>query len=374
MLSKEELKRYNRHIILPEFGMEAQLKLKAAKVLVIGAGGLGSPVLQYLTAAGVGTIGVIEFDVVDESNLQRQILFSTEDIGKSKAEVAVSKLTSQNPHSKFIIHNSKLTKDNALEIIKHYHLVVDGSDNFPTRYLVNDACVILDKPLVFGSIFKFEGQVSVFNYTDASGKQGPTYRCLFAEAPKEGEVPNCSEIGVLGVLPGMIGTMQANEAIKVITGIGEPLSGKLFVLDALTMHTSLIKFSTIPENHNIKQLGEYEEVCEVPEFNNATRQVSVNELKLKLDKNEDLFLVDVREVHEREICSIGGILIPMSQLRDHIEKIPTDKPVVVYCHHGMRSAMVIKFLTEEFQYKNLYNLEGGIHAWAREIDEEMETY
>ncbi|MBX9853246.1 MAG: molybdopterin-synthase adenylyltransferase MoeB [Cytophagaceae bacterium] len=373
MFSPDELKRYNRHIILPEFGMEGQTKLKQAKVLVIGAGGLGCPVLQYLAAAGVGTIGIVDFDTVDESNLQRQVLFLTEDIGKPKAEVAAQKLSLQNPHSKLKIQNSKLDKSNALQIICEYDLVVDGSDNFPTRYLVNDACVILNKPLIFGSIFKFEGQVTVFNYTDKSGKRGPTYRCLFPEAPAAGEVPNCSEIGVLGVLPGLIGTMQANEAIKVITGIGECLSGKLFVLDALTMHTSIIKFSANEENYKIRELGEYEEICEAPSTN-FSDEISVQELKEKLDKKENIFLVDVREPHESEICSIGGVLIPMSRLRDNIEKIPTDKPVVLYCHHGMRSAMVAKFLREEFGYKNLINLEGGIHAWATEIDQEMERY
>jgi len=374
MLTSQELKRYNRHIILPEFGMEAQEKLKTAKVLVIGAGGLGCPVLLYLTAAGVGTLGIIDFDNVDESNLQRQILFSTEDIGKSKAEIAAKKLSAQNPHSKFIIHNTKLEKGNALDIIKDYDAVVDGSDNFPTRYLVNDACVILNKPLVFGSIFKFEGQVTVFNFTDKNGKRGPTYRCLFPEAPKDGEVPNCSEIGVLGVLPGMIGSMQANEAIKVITGIGEVLSGKLLITDALSMQSSTLKFSANSENYKITELGDYEEVCEVLESKNIQGEISVHELKKRLDNREDITLIDVREAHEYEICNLGGILIPMSRLRDHIEKIPTDKPVVVYCHHGMRSAMVVKFLEEEFAYKNLHNLEGGIHAWAVEIDDEMERY
>lgn len=374
MFSPEELKRYNRHIILPEFGMEGQEKLKAAKVLVIGAGGLGSPVLLYLTAAGVGTIGIVDFDVVDESNLQRQVLFSTQDIGKSKAETAVQKLSHQNPHIKFHIHNLKLAKENALGIFKEYDVIVDGSDNFPTRYLVNDACIITDKPLVFGSIFKFEGQVTVFNYKTKAGERGPTYRCLFPEPPAEGEVPNCSEIGVLGVLPGMIGSMQANEAIKVFTGIGESLSGKLLIFDALTMQSSLLKFSPNPENFTIRELGDYEVACEVSKEVLQNEEISVHELKKKLDQGQTLTLIDVREPHEYKICNLGGILIPMSRLREHIEEIPTDKPVVLYCHHGMRSAMVAKFLREEFGYKNLINLEGGIHAWAMQIDKEMTRY
>lgn len=376
MFSPNELKRYNRHIILPEFGMEGQQKLKSARVLVIGAGGLGCPVLQYLAAAGVGTIGVIDFDTVDESNLQRQILFGSSDVGKLKAEAAGQKISLQNPHVQTEIHPVKLTTGNALEIFSRYDLVVDGSDNFPTRYLVNDACVILNKPLVFGSIFKFEGQVSVFNYTSPGGQRSPTYRCLFPEPPAEGEVPNCSEIGVLGVLPGLIGTIQATEAIKVITGIGAPLAGKLLLLDALTMQTNILKFSAVPANYEIKSLGEYEEVCEVKPVEKDTEkeEISVHELKEKLDNQEKVFLVDVREAYEQEICTLGGILIPMNQLRDNIEKIPTDVPVILYCHHGRRSAMVAKFLREQFGYTNLSNLEGGINAWAVHIDETMDRY
>jgi adenylyltransferase/sulfurtransferase len=370
MLSPEELKRYNRHLILPEFGLEAQEKLKSSKVLVVGAGGLGCPVLLYLAAAGAGTIGIIDFDKVDESNLQRQVLFTTEDIGKNKAEAAAERLSKLNPHSKFIVHNSKLSKDNTLEIMRGYDIVIDGSDNFPTRYLVNDSCVILNKPLVFGSIFKFEGQVTVFNYTDAKGKRGPTYRCLFPEPPAPGEVPNCSETGVLGVLPGLIGTMQANEAIKVITGIGEVLSGKLLVMDALTMSTLVLKFSAVDKNYKITSLGEYEEVCEIP---SGKKSITVSELKTKLESGENIFLLDVREQYESEICSLGGELIPLKNIPGNFHKIPKDIPVVVYCHHGTRSAAAIQFL-EEKGYNNLMNLEGGIHAWAVEIDEEMGRY
>jgi len=376
MLNKDELIRYNRHLILPGFGKDAQEKLKSSRVLIIGAGGLGCPVLQYLTAAGVGTIGILDFDVVHESNLQRQVLFNVEDIGKSKAETAAKKLTLQNPHLKFIIHNLKFSSENALEIIGSYDLIIDGSDNFATRYLVNDACVIMKKPFVSGAIFKFEGQVSVFNYKNKEGIKGPTYRCLYPEAPDPKDVPSCSEIGVLGVLPGMIGTMQANEAIKVITGLGEPLSGKLLTLDALTMQTNILKFSADEKNFTIKELGEYEEVCEVPEnnFEPGYKEINVFDLKAKLDKKENIELLDVREEYEREICSIGGKLIPMNAIHANIENIPEDKPVVVYCHHGMRSAMVVKFLSEEFGYKNLYNLDGGIHAWALNIDKGMKQY
>ncbi|MFL5728699.1 MAG: ThiF family adenylyltransferase, partial [Cytophagaceae bacterium] len=253
---------------------------------------------------------------------------------------------------------------------------VDGSDNFATRYLVNDACVILKKPFVSGAIFKFEGQVSVFNYKTKEGKRGPTYRCLYPEAPDPKDVPSCSEIGVLGVLPGMIGAMQANEAIKVITETGEPLSGRLLTLDALTMQSTILKFSPDEKNFAIRELGNYEEVCEVPgqDFQPGFKEITVLELKEKLDRKENISLLDVREEFEREICTLGGTLIPMNKIPAHIEAIPEDKPVVVYCHHGMRSAMVVKFLAEEFGYKNLFNLEGGIHAWAEHIDKEMKKY
>jgi molybdopterin/thiamine biosynthesis adenylyltransferase/rhodanese-related sulfurtransferase len=376
MLSPEEIKRYNRHLILSEIGKEGQEKLKAAKVLVIGAGGLGCPVLLYLTAAGVGTIGILDFDIVDESNLQRQILFNTDDIGKSKAETAAKKLALLNPHLKLNIQNLKLTVGNVFEIFEGYDIIVDGSDNFPTRYLVNDACVIKDKTLVSASIFKFEGQVSVFNLIDKSGKRGPTYRCLFPEPPDSKDVPNCSEIGVLGVLPGMIGSIQANEVIKIITGIGEPLSGKLFVLDALTMKTSILNFSNNEENHKIKELIDYEEFCYVnqKDFPPGFKEITVLELKSWIDKKEKIELLDVRELFEREICSIGGKNIPMNEIPKHVDQVPLDRPVVVYCHHGMRSAMIVKFLSDEFGLNNLYNLEGGIHAWASHIDEKMAKY
>src|ERR1035437_5209301 len=305
MLTKEEINRYSRHIIMPEIGIEGQEKLKQAKVLVVGAGGLGCPVLQYLTAAGVGIIGIVDDDIVDETNLQRQVLYNKEETGKQKADVAAKKLKLQNQNVHLISHILHLTSANALEIISHYDLVIDGSDNFPTRYLVNDACVMLNKPLVFGSIFKFEGQVSVFNY-----KNGPTYRCLFPEPPIDS--PNCAEIGVLGVLPGIIGTLMANEALKIILGIGEILSGKLFVLDALNFQTQIISFEKDPENLKISSLIDYDNFCTPPLSHGSppspleragvrqgeAKEISVLELKQLLDSKKDFQLIDVREVSE----------------------------------------------------------------------------
>ncbi|MDQ3394129.1 MAG: molybdopterin-synthase adenylyltransferase MoeB [Bacteroidota bacterium] len=375
MLNQQEINRYSRHIILPEIGKVGQEKLKAAKVLVIGAGGLGCPILQYLTAAGVGKIGIIDFDVVDESNLQRQILFNVDDIGQHKARVAAARLKKQNPFVDFHVFQEKLDVLNALQVIQDYDLVVDGCDNFATRYLVNDACVILDKPFVFGSIFKFEGQVSVFNFKEPNGHHGPTYRCLFPDTPSQDEAPNCATIGVLGILPGIIGTFQANEAIKILTGIGHPLSGKLLMFDALTMQFHTIKFKAVEENHKIKQLKKsYEEVCAIEEEVETMQSLTVQELQNKIEAGEDLFLLDVREDYEQEICSIGGLLAPMNDINKYIQKIPKDKPVIVYCHHGMRSAWAINYLKKEHSFTNLYNLEGGIHQWALQVDKDMDVY
>jgi sulfur-carrier protein adenylyltransferase/sulfurtransferase len=368
MLSNDELKRYNRHIILQEIGLEGQSKLKEAKVLVIGAGGLGCPVLQYLAGAGVGTIGIIDHDIVSESNLQRQILYTSEDVGFPKAERAAQRLQLLNPFVKINPYRFKLTNENALNLFAAYDLIIDGTDNFPTRYLVNDACVILNKPLVFGSIFKFEGQVSVFNY-----KGGPTYRCLFPEPPKEGDVPNCSQIGVLGVLPGIIGSMQASEAIKVITGIGDVLSGKLFVLDTLSMQTQTYKFSKIPENSAITQLIDYEDFCNGTQAG-VLKEVDVFELNDMLENKEDIQIVDVRDNYEIAICDLGGIKIPLRAIEQNVDKISRTKKVIVHCHHGGRSRSAIEKLQEEFGFTNLYNLKGGIHEWARQIDEAMATY
>ncbi|WP_028979819.1 molybdopterin-synthase adenylyltransferase MoeB [Sporocytophaga myxococcoides] len=371
MFSSEELRRYNRHIILPEFGMEGQQKLKTAKVAVIGAGGLGCPVLMYLAAAGIGTLGIIDGDIIEESNLQRQVLYSQEDVRKSKAETAAAKLKKSNPYINVIAIEERLTSDNALEILKNYDIIVDGTDNFSTRYLSNDASIILNKPLVSASIFKFEGQLSVYNY-----KGGPSYRCLFSEPPAPGEMPSCSEVGVIGVLPGVIGSLQANEVIKIITGIGEPLSGKLLIFDLLSLRSSTISFQRNEENFAITSLGNYDFSCELPEleFEPGYKELTVQELKAKLDKKDQIFLLDVREEYEYEICNLGGKLIPVSRIQQQVDQIPENIPVVVYCHLGMRSAMVVKFLTEEFGFKNLYNLEGGIHAWSKQIDSNVPVY
>ncbi|HMY37322.1 MAG TPA: molybdopterin-synthase adenylyltransferase MoeB, partial [bacterium] len=317
-LTTEELARYNRHLILKEFGLEGQQKLKSAKVLVIGAGGLGAPCLLYLTAAGVGTIGIVDFDTVDASNLQRQVLYTVDDVGKPKADTAAHRLKQLNPSVHFNTHREKLTSANALDIIRSYDIIADGSDNFQTRYLVNDACVLLNKPLIYASIFQFEGQVSVFNYTDPSGTLGPNYRDLFPTPPPPGMVPSCAEGGVLGVLPGIIGSMQASEAIKVITGIGTPLSGKLFLWNALTFESRTMKFKRDPANpinglqQTITALIDYEVFCGISEPEKQTGgEISPAELKHWIDTGKDFQLIDVRESFEYGICNLGGTLIPL---------------------------------------------------------------
>ena len=376
--SKEELERYSRHLIIPEFNIEGQRKLKGSKVLVVGTGGLGSPLLLYLTAAGVGTIGVLDFDVVDESNLQRQVLFTVADVGKPKVEAGVNRLKALNPNVKFITHNVHLSSENALDIIKDYDLVADGTDNFPTRYLVNDACVILDKPNVYGSIFRFEGQVSVFNYKDKSGKRGPNYRDLFPAPPPPGLVPSCAEGGVIGVLPGIIGSLQANEVIKVITGIGDPLSGRLFLMDALTFETRTLKLQKDPNTPAIRELIDYEHFCglDVPDKDaDNIKEISVDELyDMQVAGRNDFQVIDVREPYEYEIANIGGELIPLDTIEQSIDKIASNKKVVVYCRSGKRSAQAIERLQRKFGFDNLYNLKGGILAWAEQIDHEMAKY
>jgi molybdopterin/thiamine biosynthesis adenylyltransferase/rhodanese-related sulfurtransferase len=354
-MTNEEQKRYSRHILLPEIGMEGQEKLKNSSVFVIGAGGLGCPVLLYLAAAGVGKIGIVDFDVVDESNLQRQILYTTEDIGLSKAEQAKKRLQLLNPFIKMEAHKIKISSDNILELLKGYDVVVDGSDNFATRYLVNDACVILNKPLVFGSIFKFEGQVSVFNY-----KGGPTYRCLYPEPPKDGEVPNCSEIGVMGVLPGITGTLQANEVIKIITGAGAVLSGKLLMFDALSMSFNTISFNVIPENREIKELIDYEIFCGVSET--RTHQISAKELKLKMEQGDSFQLIDVRNEEEFEHFNIGGKLIPLPEFEGRRKEILENIEVILICQSGKRSESAAGIL-QKYGYVKIYNLIGGLNSW-----------
>ncbi len=383
--SKAELERYSRHIIIPEFNIEGQRKLKAAKVLVIGSGGLGSPLLLYLTAAGVGTIGIVDFDVVDDSNLQRQVLFSVESVGKPKVEAAKKRLESLNPHINFIVHNERLTSENALELFKDYDLVADGTDNFPTRYLVNDACVLLGKPNVYASIFRFEGQVSVFNYTDENGETGPNYRDLFPEPPPAELVPNCSEGGVIGVLPGIIGSMQALEVIKVITGVGKTLSGRLFLYDAATFETRTLKVRRSKnnplngENPTQTSLIDYEQFCDVklPGASldqQPVKEVTVRNLQSLIKKGADFQLIDVREPYEYEIVNIEGELIPLGNVTQNSDKISKDRQVIVHCRSGKRSADAIRALEQEFGYENLYNLKGGVLAYAKEIDTSLAIY
>jgi molybdopterin/thiamine biosynthesis adenylyltransferase/rhodanese-related sulfurtransferase len=375
-LSKEELARYSRHIIIPEFNIEGQKKLKAAKVLVIGTGGLGSPMLLYLAAAGVGTIGIVDFDVVDDSNLQRQVLYSVKDVGRPKVEAAKERILGLNPHINVIAYNEHLSSKNALEIFKDYDVVADGTDNFPTRYLVNDACVLTGIPNVYASIFRFDGQVSLFNYNN-----GPNYRDLYPEPPPPGLVPSCAEGGVLGVLPGIIGSLQANEVIKVITGIGETLSGRLFAFDALNFSTKIFKIGKDKsnplngENPTIKELIDYQQFCGiVPDIiNENVKEITVQELKLKMDAKEDFQLIDVREKHEYNFVNLGAELIPLNTVLDNIEKFSRDKQVIVHCKGGVRSAKAIQAL-EEKGFNNLYNLKGGIVAYAKEVDESLPVY
>jgi molybdopterin/thiamine biosynthesis adenylyltransferase/rhodanese-related sulfurtransferase len=375
-LSKEELARYSRHIIIPEFNIEGQKKLKAAKVLVIGTGGLGSPMLLYLAAAGVGTIGIVDFDVVDDSNLQRQVLYSVKDVGRPKVEAAKERILGLNPHINVIAYNEHLSSKNALEIFKDYDVVADGTDNFPTRYLVNDACVLTGIPNVYASIFRFDGQVSVFNYNN-----GPNYRDLYPEPPPPGLVPSCAEGGVLGVLPGIIGSLQANEVIKVITGIGETLSGRLFAFDALNFSTKIFKIGKDKsnplngENPTIKELIDYQQFCGiVPDvINEKVKEITVQELKQKMDAKEDFQLIDVREKHEYDFVNLGAELIPLNTVLDNVEKFSRDKQVIVHCKGGVRSAKAIQAL-EEKGFTNLYNLKGGIVAYAKEVDESLPVY
>lgn len=363
--TKEELARYNRHIIIPEFGIEAQKKLKAAKVLVIGSGGLGSPLLLYLAAAGVGTLGIVDLDVVDDSNLQRQVLFGVQDIGTPKVEAAKIRLKQLNPHIKIKTYNTQFTSKNALEIIKDYDVVADGTDNFPTRYLVNDASVLAGIPNVYASIFQFEGQVSVFNYTDKNGTKGPNYRDLYPTPPDPGLIPNCAEGGVLGVLPGIIGSLQANEVIKVITGVGEPLSGRFFVFDALTFETRTLKITKRANSTEIKELIDYEQFCGISAIEKPVKEISTLELENWISNGEDFQIIDVRETSEYEQINIGAHLIPLGEVIARNHEIEREKKVVIHCRSGARSAKAIRQL-EEIGFDNLYNLKGGILAIEQE--------
>jgi adenylyltransferase/sulfurtransferase len=378
--SKEELARYNRHIIIPEFGLEAQQKLKAAKVLVVGSGGLGSPVLLYLAAAGIGTIGIVDFDVVDDSNLQRQVLFGVESVGRSKVEAAKQRLEALNPHINLILYNTQLTSQNALDIIKDYDVVADGTDNFPTRYLVNDAAVLLGKTNVYASIFQFEGQVSVFNYRNSKGELGPNYRDLYPTPPPPGLVPSCAEGGVLGVLPGIIGSLQALEVIKVVTGVGEPLSGRFYIFDALNFESRTFNISRREDNPingknpSITALIDYEQFCGVKAVEKAIKEITPEELYDWQVKGEPFQLIDVREQHEYDLVNIGAELIPLATVADNADRISRDTKVVVHCKMGGRSAKAIRELEEKFGFTNLYNLKGGILRYIDEVQPELTKY
>ena len=381
-LSNIELSRYSRHLIIPEFGIEGQKRLKASRVLVVGTGGLGAPLLQYLTAAGIGTIGILDFDIVEDSNLQRQVLFSTSDIGRPKVEAAADRLQSQNPHVEFKLYNERLTSENALRIFEDYDIIADGTDNFPTRYLVNDAAVKLGKVNVYASIFRFEGQVSVFNYKDANGEYGPNFRDLFPSPPPPGLVPSCAEGGVIGVLPGIIGSLQANEVIKVASGVGDPLSGRLFTLDAAAFETRIFNLRKSElnahrtANSDAIELIDYQQFCGITEAKNdhEIKSITVKELRSKLDRQEDIQIIDVREPFEYEIANIAGQLIPKGEVLSHVDEISTEKTVVIHCKAGARSAAVIKLLEEKYGFKNLYNLEGGILAYTDEVDTSLTKY
>ena len=374
-LSPAEMARYARHITIPEFGLEGQQKLKKAKVLVIGSGGLGSPVLLYLAAAGVGHIGIVDFDVVDASNLQRQVLFNVHDIGKSKAHTAKTRLEALNPHIKVTVHETRFSTDNALELVDQYDVVADGTDNFPTRYLVNDACVLGGKPNVYASIFQFEGQVSVFNYLQEDGIRGPNYRDLFPEPPPPGLVPNCAEGGVLGVLPGIIGSMQASEVIKVVTGVGNPLVGRLFLFDAASFTTRILKVGKSP-NTKIEGLVNYEQFCGIlpASEEKSVQEITVQELNQLVVTGADFQLIDVREPHEYNIANLNGELIPLATISAVANKISRDKKVIVHCRSGVRSANAIRELESLFGFDNLFNLKGGILAWSKEIDSNVPIY
>ncbi|PWU03265.1 MAG: molybdenum cofactor biosynthesis protein MoeB [Bacteroidetes bacterium] len=379
--SKEELARYDRHIIIPEFGYEAQQKLKAAKVLVVGSGGLGSPGLLYLAAAGVGTIGIVDFDVVDDSNLQRQVLFGVDEIGKPKVEAAHRRLSALNPHVNFVLYNEQLTSQNALDILKDYDVVADGTDNFPTRYLVNDASVLLGIPNVYASIFQFEGQVSVFNYKNEAGELGPNYRDLYPSPPPPGLVPSCAEGGVLGVLPGIIGSLQALEVIKIITGVGDTLSGRFFTFDALTFQTRTFNIKRNPANPinginpTIKSLIDYEEFCGLKKpQEKPVKEITAKEFYDWQVKGEKFQLIDVREPHEYEIVNIGAELIPLASVLDQADKIDRDRKVVIHCKMGGRSAKAIRELEAKFGFDNLYNLKGGILSYIDEVKPELTKY
>jgi len=378
-LSKEEVLRYSRHLIMPEVGMEGQLKLKQARVLCIGTGGLGAPLGLYLAAAGVGHIGLVDFDVVDFTNLQRQVLFGTSDVGQPKITAAADRLRNLNPEIQIDAIEARLSSENALELFRDYDIIVDGTDNFPTRYLVNDACVLLGKPNVYGSIFRFEGQIAVFGYPE-----GPCYRCLYPEPPPPGLVPSCAEGGVLGVLPGIVGTIQAAETLKLIIGKGQPLVGRLLLFDALGMKFRELKLRKNPEcpvcgtNRTLTKLIDYAEFCgirgeEAPSTVTNIPEITPKDLKSRLDRGDDLYILDVREPHEYQICNLHGHLIPLGELPRRVHELDSSKEIVAHCRSGKRSADAVQFL-QKAGFRKIWNLKGGILAWSDEVDPTIPKY
>jgi adenylyltransferase/sulfurtransferase len=379
-LTNEEILRYSRHLIMPEVGMEGQLKMKRARVLLIGAGGLGSPLGLYLAAAGVGKLGIVDFDVVDFTNLQRQIVHSTADVGRPKLDSARDRLSGINPHIEIVTYETALSSANALELFRDYDIIADGTDNFPTRYLVNDACVLLGKPNVYGSIFRFEGQASVF-----AAQDGPCYRCLYPEPPPPGLVPSCAEGGVLGILPGLVGVMQATEVIKLILGKGTPLIGRLLLVDALEMKFRELKLRKNPEcpicgpNRTIHALIDYNEFCGVhpeppPPPGLTEFEIDPMGLQEKMERGEPFVLLDVREPHEAEICVIPGArLIPMGQVPKRVNELDTADDIIVHCRSGARSAQVVEFL-KKAGFRKVKNLRGGILAWSDQVDPSVPKY
>jgi sulfur-carrier protein adenylyltransferase/sulfurtransferase len=381
-LSNEEIARYSRHLIMPEVALDGQKKLKSARVLTIGAGGLGSPLALYLAAAGVGTLGIVDFDIVDESNLQRQIIHGTSDLGRPKMESARDRIQDINPNVSVEAFEEALSSENALEIFEDFDVIVDGTDNFPTRYLVNDASVLSGKPNVYGSIFRFEGQASVFY-----AKEGPCYRCLYPEPPPPGLVPSCAEGGVLGILPGAIGTIQATETVKLILGIGEPLIGRLLLYDALGMSFKEMKLRKDPncpvcgENPTVTELIDYQEFCGIPQAQQAEDvdelpEIGVHDLKEKLEAGERVAVLDVREPHEYEVANLeaqGAKLIPLGELPERLAELNQNDEIAVHCKTGGRSARAVKIL-QNAGFGNVYNVEGGITAWSEEIDPSIPKY
>jgi len=378
VLNNDEILRYSRHLIMPEVGMEGQQKLKAARVLCIGAGGLGSPLALYLGAAGVGTLGIVDFDVVDYTNLQRQIIHTTADVGRKKLDSAAEKLKAINPFLNIRKFETRLSSENALELFREFDIIADGTDNFPTRYLVNDACVLTGKPNVYGSIFRFEGQASVF-----ATEEGPCYRCLYPEPPPPGLVPSCAEGGVLGILPGLVGVIQATEVIKLIIGKGDPLVGRLLLIDALGMKFRELKLRKNPDcpacgrNRTITKLIDYDQLCgirgEEKPVEAKVPEMQVEELKRRLDAGEDIFVLDVREPHEYQICNLGGYLIPLNDLPKRVSELDSSREIVAHCKMGGRSAKAVEFLRQA-GFKKVHNLTGGINAWSDRVDPKVPKY